>query len=71
MDKIIDLHLSFMEQLVEEGIVLHVLERVGISILSGFTDQSELVQSYSQIFYFKPGQRIVLCGINELTWKVL
>lgn len=50
MDKIIDLHLSFMERLVEEGIVLQVLERVGISILQGLQISRSLsnrILSYS------------------------
>ncbi|WP_432354389.1 uracil-DNA glycosylase family protein [Sporosarcina sp. A2] len=64
MDKIIDLHLSFMDRLVEDGDVLRELERERISILPGFTDQAELVRSYYKKFYSKPGRRIVFCGIN-------
>lgn len=64
MDKIIDLHLSFMDRLVEDGDVLRELERERISILPGFTEQAELVRSYYKKFYSKPGRRIVLCGIN-------
>ncbi|MGN7407945.1 uracil-DNA glycosylase family protein [Sporosarcina sp. SAFN-010] len=64
MDKIIDLHISFMERLVEDGDVLRELERESISILPGFTDQAELVRSYYKKYYSKPGHRIVFCGVN-------
>ncbi|REB08739.1 DUF4918 family protein [Sporosarcina sp. BI001-red] len=64
MDKIIDLHLSFMDRLVEEEDVLRELERDRISILPGFIDQAELVRSYYKKFYSKQGRRIVFCGIN-------
>lgn len=64
MDKIIDLHLSFMDRLRDEGDVLRELEREQISILPGFTDQAELVRSYYKKFYSKQGRRIVFCGIN-------
>ncbi|MBD7909089.1 uracil-DNA glycosylase family protein [Sporosarcina gallistercoris] len=64
MDKIIDLHLSFMDRLIEEGNVLLELEREGISILPGFTEQADLIRSYYKKFYSKTGRRIVFCGIN-------
>lgn len=64
MDKIIDLHLSFMDHLVENGDVLRELERERISILPGFTEQADLVRSYYKKYYSKPGHRIVFCGIN-------
>ena len=64
MDKIIDLHITFMDHLVESGDVLQELGRERISILPGFIEQAELVRSYYKKFYSKPGHRIVFCGIN-------
>lgn len=64
MEKIIDLHLSFLDRLGEKGDVLRELEREGISILPGFKEQAELVRAYYKKFYSKPGRRIVFCGIN-------
>lgn len=64
MDKIIDLHLTFMDRLVEDGNVLRELERERIYILPGFTEQAELVRDYYKTFYSKEGHRIVFCGIN-------
>ncbi|MGG0645309.1 hypothetical protein ABE021_15395 [Sporosarcina gallistercoris] len=64
MEKVIDLHVSFMERMVEEGETLRELEKEGIRILSGFTEQPALVWSYYPNFYVEAGSRIVVCGIN-------
>ncbi|GKV70483.1 hypothetical protein NCCP2716_29810 [Sporosarcina sp. NCCP-2716] len=40
------------------------MEREGISILPGFTEQVELVRAYYRKYYFKNKQRLVFCGIN-------
>ncbi|MGG0644103.1 uracil-DNA glycosylase family protein [Sporosarcina gallistercoris] len=64
MEKIIDLHLSFLDRLAEKGDVLRELEREGISVLPGFKEQAELVRAYYKKFYSKLERRIVFCGIN-------
>lgn len=64
MKSIIDLHLSFKKRILEDENVVQELERERISILPGFTDQAELVRSYYEKFYSKPGHRLVFCGIN-------
>lgn len=64
VEKIIDLHLSFLDRLIEKGDELKELEREGISILPGFKEQAELVRMYYNQFYSKSGPRIVFCGIN-------
>lgn len=53
-----------MERMVEEGDVLRELEKEGIRVLSGFTEQQALVRSYYRKFYGEAGSRIVFCGIN-------
>lgn len=64
MESIIDLHLSFKKRILEDENVVQELERERISILPGFTDQAELVRSYYEKFYSKPGHHLVFCGIN-------
>lgn len=50
--------------MVDKGEALRELEKEGIRILSGFTEQQALVRSYYRKFYGEGGSRIVLCGIN-------
>ncbi|WP_052461877.1 uracil-DNA glycosylase family protein [Sporosarcina koreensis] len=64
MERVIDLHLSFMDWLKREEEVQEELAREGIYILPGFAEQAELGRRYYNTFYSKPGHRLVLCGIN-------
>lgn len=64
MKRIIDLHLTFMKRVLQDGTVLQELKRERISILPGFMERVDLVRAYYEKFYANRGNRLVLCGIN-------
>ena len=64
MEKIIDLHVNFYEEIMAEPEVTTIFERENIKVLDGFIQNIDLVRTYYQTFYETGSDRIVLCGIN-------
>ncbi|WP_394173992.1 uracil-DNA glycosylase family protein [Guptibacillus hwajinpoensis] len=65
MDKIVDLHLNFYQSLQgEKKWVLDALSEEGISVLTGFIDNVDLVKRFYEACYRSQSSRVVLCGIN-------
>ncbi|WP_020619266.1 uracil-DNA glycosylase family protein [Paenibacillus daejeonensis] len=65
MERIIDLHLNFLESLQERQDIMGRMEQEKISVLNGFTQQAATVREFYRRFYgMSTKPRIVLCGIN-------
>ncbi|WP_285769540.1 uracil-DNA glycosylase family protein [Peribacillus sp. SI8-4] len=65
MDKIIDLHCDFYEQINTNSSLMKELEQEGVKILQGFNQNIHLVRRFYDKYYSENnGNRIVLCGIN-------
>lgn len=64
MDKIIDLHYDFFEQIKTNYSLMKELEQEGVKILQGFNQNINLVRQFYEKYYSNNVHRIVLCGIN-------
>jgi hypothetical protein len=64
MDRILQLHYKFFENIQSDLEIRELLQSENITVLDGFYKNFELVSRYYKMVYSSEASRIVLCGIN-------
>ncbi|RLQ93620.1 uracil-DNA glycosylase family protein [Falsibacillus albus] len=64
MERILELHYNFFEDMQSDLELRETLEREKITVLNGFYKNFKLVKKYYKHVYSNQSERVVLCGIN-------